>query len=938
RQVAIKVLRPELAAAIGAARFLREIELTASLQHPHILPLFDSGEAAGMLFYVMPYVEGESLRDRLERHARLPLAEALQVAGDVASALSYAHEHDIVHRDIKPENILLADGEALVADFGIALAVQSAAGERMTQTGLSLGTPAYMSPEQIAGSQAVDGRSDVYALGCVLYEMLAGVPPFTGPSVQSILAQVLTEPPPPVRGLRDEVPMDLDAAIARALAKEPAERFGTPREFLAACTVPPVPAGRAAGRRNVLVAVAGLGAAVVALFMLWQTVQTARARESLATIRDLAEAGRYVDAYALAARAERRLGADSTLAELMARVSDLFTVQSEPPGARIYLQRMPDEGGSPGDSLLLGTTPIVARRLPRAEYRLTAHRDGLTPLERVASSEFGRAHLPGWEGRTVTIQLAIPAAGTVPEGMVAIPGGRYELVGPDLPIGHSIELRAYFLDRHEVTNAEYREFVRRGGYADASLWAAAAADGVTPANLLDRTGLPAPREWVSQAPPADGAKHPVTGVTWYEATAFCASLEKRMPTLYEWHKAARNGTVSHRGVIMPWGYMSAAVRTERRANFAGTGTAPVDAFPFGISPWGVYGLAGNVKEWLRNPAPGGYTVAGGSWQDPAYLFTVPGALPALSTSPALGFRCARDAAAGEGDQGAGQVLDDRSTPVYRPVGAEAFRNLLAFYRYDPQPANARVVVTDETPDWRKERIWIDGVAGDSVLLHLYQPANAAPPFQTIIYVPNASVFFFEPLWRSVERDLGPHLKAGRAVLATVLHGMLERPLPAGSSPPPPPSVGFRDLMVRHATELRMSMDYLGTRDEFDMGRLAYYGFSWGAGSRLGFAAVDDRYQAVVFVGAGIDERMQPTLPEAANFNFAPYIAVPKLMVNGRHDEEHPWLTRALPLWNLLREPKELVLIDGVGHHPPVELRVAPVNAFLDRVLGPVRTR
>src|SRR6266513_2312776 len=189
RPVAIKVLRPEIAAALGPERFLREIELAARLTHPHILPLHDSGQAGGSLYYVMPYIEGESLRDRLEREGQLPLEEALRITREVASALSYAHSHDVVHRDIKPENILLSGGEAVVADFGIARAITQAAGTRLTETGIRVGTPAYMSPEQAMAQQHIDGRADIYALGCVLYEMLAGHPPFLGTTAQEILAR-----------------------------------------------------------------------------------------------------------------------------------------------------------------------------------------------------------------------------------------------------------------------------------------------------------------------------------------------------------------------------------------------------------------------------------------------------------------------------------------------------------------------------------------------------------------------------------------------------------------------------------------------------------------------------------------------------------------------------------------------------------------------------
>jgi eukaryotic-like serine/threonine-protein kinase len=232
RKVAVKVLRPELAAVVGAERFLAEIETTANLQHPHILPLFDSGSADGFLFYVMPYVEGESLREKLNREKQLRVEDALALAGKVADALDYAHEKGVVHRDVKPANILLSQrGEPLVADFGIALAVSQAGGGRITETGLSLGTPHYMSPEQATGDRDVDPRSDVYALGCVLYEMLVGEPPFVAPTAQGVLVRILTEDPRSVTDVRRSVPPHVAAVISRSLEKLPADRFPSADAF-----------------------------------------------------------------------------------------------------------------------------------------------------------------------------------------------------------------------------------------------------------------------------------------------------------------------------------------------------------------------------------------------------------------------------------------------------------------------------------------------------------------------------------------------------------------------------------------------------------------------------------------------------------------------------------------------------------------------------------
>ena len=279
RPVALKVLHPELAASLGPDRFQREIRMAARLQHPHILTVLDSGEAGGRLWFTMPFVEGESLRDRLRRERQLPVEDALRVAREAAQALQYAHDHGIVHRDIKPENLLLTgDGNTLVADFGIARVLGGPADEKLTETGLAVGTPAYMSPEQAAGDRSLDARTDVYSLGAVLYEMLAGEPPYTGATTQAMLVKRLTEPAPSVRAVRPTVSDAVDAAIRKALAPVAADRFASaaelaralvpsaPTQPMAAVPAPP-PATRAAttspaghpGHRHRSVVLLGLG-------------------------------------------------------------------------------------------------------------------------------------------------------------------------------------------------------------------------------------------------------------------------------------------------------------------------------------------------------------------------------------------------------------------------------------------------------------------------------------------------------------------------------------------------------------------------------------------------------------------------------------------------------------------------------------------------------
>jgi eukaryotic-like serine/threonine-protein kinase len=285
RSVALKVLHPELAAALGSERFLREIGLTARLDHPHILPVFDSGEARGLLWYTMPYVEGESLRHRLIREVQLSIEAALTIAREVADALDYAHRHGVVHRDIKPENILLSEGHARVGDFGVARAVEAAGGGKLTETGLAVGTPAYMSPEQASAGPA-DARSDVYALGCVVYEMLAGEPPYTGPTAQAVIAKRLSEPVPHLGTVR-AVPPAVEAAVTRALAKAPADRFATAGEFAAAlragATLPAAqPRATPARNARARLALGGVLAVLVlaGVYGLWRRSSVPRAAES----------------------------------------------------------------------------------------------------------------------------------------------------------------------------------------------------------------------------------------------------------------------------------------------------------------------------------------------------------------------------------------------------------------------------------------------------------------------------------------------------------------------------------------------------------------------------------------------------------------------------------------------------------------------------------
>jgi eukaryotic-like serine/threonine-protein kinase len=405
RLVALKVLRPELAASLGAERFLREIQVTAQLTHPNILPLLDSGRADDFLYYVTPYVEGESLRSRLNREKQLPVDEALRLAMDVAGALDYAHRREIVHRDIKPENILLEEGQAVVADFGIARALYAAERGKLTETGLAVGTAAYMSPEQAAAEQA-DGRSDIYSLGCVLYEMLAGDPPFTGPTAQVVLARRLTGSVPSLHTVRDSVPRDIEQVIGRALAKLPADRFATAAEFADALT-PGGPASRRIAFLPSWVRAGGVAAASLAILgaALVARMKTHGAREpapnGVAVLYFDNLSSDTADAYL----------ADGLTEELISRLGQVarLTVKSRN-AVRRFRGRLADDPAAVGRALDVAHLVSGSVRHAGARLRVTVELVNTATGDRMWGQQYDRAEvdlLGIQEDIAVTIATAI---------------------------------------------------------------------------------------------------------------------------------------------------------------------------------------------------------------------------------------------------------------------------------------------------------------------------------------------------------------------------------------------------------------------------------------------------------------------------------------------------------------------------------------------------
>ncbi len=675
RPVALKVLHPELAAALGPERFLREIRIAAQLQHPHILTLIDSGTLpapegpgghAGPPYYAMPYVEGESLRDRLTREGRLSPGETVRILQDVLDALAYAHRHGIVHRDIKPENIMLSGRHALVVDFGVAKAASDAAGGPaagtvLTTLGLAIGTPAYMAPEQAAGQSTVDGRTDLYAVGVLGYEMLSGQPPFTGGTAQVIIAAHISRPPATLGSLRPELPAPLGAAIMRCLEKDPADRWQSAEELLRelesfstpgggiSATAPAATAGAGwGGRRGMIVAAASV---VLVGAWLWMG-PLARARDrawardvAIPRLLTLAESADWEDAYALAKSVDRRVPGDSLFNALLPKFAQRYQIHTAPAGAEVWRKAYdaPDSawellGRTPLDSVLVTLSGPGGLFLDANRIRIQA--PGYRTLELVG--------LPFADS-----VITLDRDGTIPPEMVRVAGGTLTVPYPGYESLEPLHLQDYLMDRFEVTNRDYKQFVDSGGYRRQEFWTGPVEkDGRSipwpqaMALMTDRTGRTGPATWEAGEYPSGRENDPVGGVSWYEAMAYARFAGKSLPTVIHWGRAA---SVRNSSWIVP------------ASNFAGQGALPVGSTR-GISAFGTFDMAGNVREWCLNATGTDRFILGGGWDDPPYRFNDSYAQAPFDRSPLNGIRLVRYPAS-----------DTESGPGRRPPDPEVAR-------------------------------------------------------------------------------------------------------------------------------------------------------------------------------------------------------------------------------------------------------------------------
>jgi formylglycine-generating enzyme required for sulfatase activity/predicted esterase len=920
RDVAIKVLPPALAADPGLlARFEREARSASALNHPNIVTIHDIAEHEGTTYIAMELVEGRTLRQLIAEGPR-PLDQAIGWATQIAEGLAKAHAAGIVHRDIKPANVMVtSDGLVKILDFGLAKPLTPAGAREIeertlttaTQEGVVVGTPHYMSPEQFSGG-AVDHRSDQFAFGVVLYEMLAGRPPFDGPSAGAIFSAVLLHPPPPLRPLRPDAPAALERIICRCLEKDPARRF--PSMAVVGAELHRYQSrGSSATQQLVALLKRPAGAATLAAVVLaagagsWLWSREANRRwaagEALEEITRLTETGDLYEAYRTALRAVRYQPDNPALQRMVDRITLPIPVNTEPAGAEVSVKgyATPD-----AEWERVGVTPMKLR-IPYAMMRWRITREGYEPFE-------GAPFSSGAIG-ALAQGFRLDPAGTRPQGTVRIPGGMLTaLPGARLPGEQSaLQLEGFFLDRYEVTNRQYRTFVDAGGYGKQERWPAEAKR-----LFVDGTGRPGPSTWEAGGYPAGEDDYPVGGISWYEAAGYCAFAGKSLPTVYHWFHAVGQDQLSD--ILL-------------HSNIGRDAKAPAGRFQ-GLGAYGTYDMAGNVKEWAWNAAGEGRYILGGAWNEPAYLFKHLIAQHPMGRDPTNGVRCAKYPEP-PAPPLVEPIAPQRQYERPSPLNDEAFAVLRGLYAYDRTPLDARVErANDSLPSYRRETVSYRTAYGNERMeTHLLMPRDVSPPYQAVIWFPGSDAFLLqssEALASTYVFDFIP--RAGRVLVYPVYKGMYERFEPVEDTPS-----ATRDMMIRWAQDLSRTIDYLETRPDFDIRKIAYYGFSLGAVDGPVFTAVEPRFAASILLGGGLIP--EPFRPEVDPARFAPRVRTPTLMINGRDDFLMPYELSEKPLFELLGTPsdrKRLARLDG-GHIPSNRLEIIrEVLDWLDRHLGPAQ--
>ena len=917
RKVAVKVLHTGPDSDERKRRFAQEARAASALNHPNIITIHDIDSHDGVDFIVMELVDGVALT-RVVRDGALAVERALPYALQIASALAASHAANIVHRDIKPANIMVTGtGEIKVLDFGLSkwtapAAIDAPTVGPATRVGTVVGTSGYMPPEQALG-QTIDARCDVFSFGVVLYELLAGQRAFVGDSDWAVNTAVVRDGPKPLKEIRPDLPDALLKLVDRCLERDRLRRYPSAVEVLddlrrlMPANAPSRPASTAryvAAAAVILLAVVLAGAWVA--IRRWQTATMVE--RSIPEAERLAAGGQYVEAYRVAQRATRVAPADARVRRALVAATGPLTI-TEPVGADVYFKDYNDVDG-PWE--LVGRVPLKDVRVPLGQLRWKMVKSGFDPAE--GSSPVGPF-------------ITVRPSGDTPAGMVFVRGGPVRIGSASIP------LPDFWIDRYEVTNQEFKRFVDAGGYHDAKYWKEPfVVSGVkrsfeeAVAGFSDKTGRPGPATWELGTFAEGQAEYPVGGVSWYEAAAYAEFAGKRLPTFYHWRQASGSPL---------FGQVVAAM-----ANFNGKSAVPPAQLK-DLGAYGTYGLAGNVKEWIWNATDERRFLGGGAWNDPPYMAPNREPRSPFDRAATSGFRCVRDTAPLPSAMLEPIAPGGTSGRSDKPVSDEVYAAYQALYAYDRQPLEPRVERVEDAEYYRIEKVSIAAAyAHERVPIYIFLPRNAAPPYQSVVWFPGSYVF--GPFPSSGDLGMTPYFdflpRTGRALVFPIYQGMFERFAGTTDYPPAERMNAYRDMAIQWSKDLGRTIDYLGTRPDFDGSKLGYYGVSAGAEAALPIIAVEKRFKAVVLLSGGLSGFRRP--PEVDPLNFAPHITAPTLMLNGRDDFIFPLETVARPLFELLGAPpdrKRLAVHEG-GHIPPLNELIRDALGWFDEHLGPVRTK
>jgi formylglycine-generating enzyme required for sulfatase activity/cephalosporin-C deacetylase-like acetyl esterase len=951
RFVALKFLPDDLARdTLALERFRREARAASALNHPNICTVYEIGNDQGRPFLVMEYLEGKTLKQTLSDQT-LGLAQVLDVGIQIAEGLEAAHQKGIVHRDIKPMNLFVTTrGHVKILDFGLAkltpflryyegekkesestVVVEEA---QLTSPGTALGTVAYMSPEQARGEE-LDPRTDIFSFGVVLYEMATGKQPFSGATPASTFDAILHSDPA-ITQKSVPLPSEFREIITRALEKKRDRRYRSISEPLAAMkalrqeTSGPVPITRVILKPKVAIPALVVVAAMALLigWYVWRSGQIRWAHETaIPEIARLDQKGEEAAAFALAKKVEAVVPRDATLQKLWPDISLEMAVHSEPEGAEVYMKPY---SAVEGQWEHIGRSPIDHLKVPIGLLRWKAEKQGFQTAERLSYSiKKGRELQSFVGGTTVTLPLVVP--GTIPNGMVRVPGGEFELQFPGMGKAVSIvTLPDYWMDRYEVTNKEFKQFVDAGGYRKQEYWKQPFMENgrtlsweEAMARFIDRAGRPWPATWELGNYPEEQGVYPVTGVSWYEAAAYAEFAGKRLPTVHQWQNAA-------------WTWLAADIVP--LSNFGGRGLVPV-AHNQGMSPYGTYDMAGNAKEWCWNARGDQRFILGGGWDEPPYMFLDRDAQAPFSRLATYGFRCVKDIPGTSLPQAALEPVSFtfRDFSKEKPVTDQVFAALKNLYRYDSGPLNEVVEQVDESNEyWTRQRVTFSAAYGNErVNAYIYLPRNSTPPYQTVVFFPGS----YAVVQRS-SKDLELFgcefvIKSGRALVYPIYKSHYER----GDGlqyDDPDETARYRDHVIYWSKDLGRTIDYLETRKDLNLERLAYYGLSTGAYLGNILPAVESRIKVAVLLAGGFD--FAKKMPEVDELNFAPRVKVPTLLVDGRYDEFFPLETSQNVMFRYLGTPekdKRHAVLQG-GHMPAYEQVVKEILDWLDKYQGPVK--